>query len=1362
MKRIPRISKSGGAEQLRPIGIRESFLSCFSARHRPEVVEFGKRLRKLDADYLIFMARKSVCFYESLATLKLTELRGILVSDRVLDMDLSWLKGKRVALIDDAVIYGSTLAKVAAALQNAGATISDTIVFCVNATSWKRELVQPSEPFLRLDERETTGFCADLVRAISVVPMPYAVDYPIIRRLRISDQDLPQVLCLPGWGTKAHTTPLQHANSVSALACTPTPSKLAQLFSSTEAKLAAVCQMVKVRLYGRHLEKHSATWFTLMPIVVLDPISNEHINELWQCVRSGSGDEMALLSSEFETPTAKLRAIQFIVAARVASRWIRDVNAILGLRMAPRIDSTFAGFAFPPPVSRSVCSVAARGINFSAATSVKVATGGMLKIEKPLETYEPNPWSLQAALIKPFIDLHVQKEVPARQQRLPIDELPDPILNRLNEGFSLAQLRQAVTAVSGALPSYSVLSEFLDYAIDRGFIVPISATHKGVVFRAYRYGEDIRDAEQFRLLCSRCVHSFLEASEMPAISRTWLEKLLVLLLHGLLDHKLIDPTDLAVGSSGTIGVRYALHGAVLKEEAPRVYSHYDGQFYVDVLEKYGFLRRTDVSALRQVAETPIQLDLPKVGRPEKKDRTRYYTPADNRDPIPDAPLAVELSEAIGLLFGSLASRSSVAQQFSLDDITLLATCHSPASTAAALAAELDILCENWRYTEHKLRKNNSLVSADTLRAETWFTALNSARRKFRDYLLDVSDQKLDRIEADLIAAKDKEAKEAKFVLSGLRSFRRLRLTRKRYSEADPRYSLLLELGRLVYELNIFARILILGNGRFGAKITKAVIIDEVAKLLTEHASTLQAATSAPQAEHSIRSVLVAAANRIDQPDVDLGIMRDWAMKGISTSVESSREYLLRVDHLVARVGLPNHFDLYPHVVVVELDSPGNFRKMEEEVSSVLIRSVREFNHRQVAGRAYGFMFLPDRNPSGAIAIGFRGGSSKGLLELFCKQVLGTKGRKAIKRLLSFQEIGRDEQPMKSECSPNCIANMFWQRVVECLENPLMRENGVYRLEPCEDQLHLDEPTSRGNGEKGKTITITQPTERIYQVQFDAIQNGSAKRKNFKKTGRPQNADVGIVCATPSELRALKDSMIALQDYLEEEKFEYFSASLPGDGCNHRVVMTFTTDQGNVSAATAVQRFLTKYKPRMLVMLGMAGSVHDDAKLLDVAVSTQVIYYESRKEREQGTTSRIQTLPISPLMKRALTSFLADNGAPTAKLKYVEGSHNYTFKVLEGPFGTGEAIVGSKNSAARNLVKQVSDKTIVVETEAWGVHKAVYENNGLGKSCKHVLTIKGVADCADEDKDDERQYRATRNAFETLRAFMATLAKSDIA
>ena len=68
-------------------------------------------------------------------------------------------------------------------------------------------------------------------------------------------------------------------------------------------------------------------------------------------------------------------------------------------------------------------------------------------------------------------------------------------------------------------------------------------------------------------------------------SQAWLEKLLVSLLQQLVNNKLVDPTDLAMGSSGTVefAIRYR-KPAVLKDSAARVYSHYEGHYYVDVLE----------------------------------------------------------------------------------------------------------------------------------------------------------------------------------------------------------------------------------------------------------------------------------------------------------------------------------------------------------------------------------------------------------------------------------------------------------------------------------------------------------------------------------------------------------------------------------------------------------------------------------------------------------------------------------------------------------------------------------------------------------------------------------------------------------
>ena len=268
------------------------------------------------------------------------------------------------------------------------------------------------------------------------------------------------------------------------------------------------------------------------------------------------------------------------------------------------------------------------------------------------------------------------------------------------------------------------------------------------------------------------------------------------------------------------------------------------------------------------------------------------------------------------------------------------------------------------------------------------------------------------------------------------------------------------------------------------------------------------------------------------------------------------------------------------------------------------------------------------------------------------------------------------------------------------------------------------------------------------MQHKAFQANSIERQGSPKTSTNRRADIGILCVTPSELRALQTAMKSLPDFVEEKKSEYFSASLPGEGCDHRVVMTFCVDPGNVSAALTTEKFLTKYRPRLLMMLGMAGSINDDAKLLDVGISTQVIYYEKGKERDSGVSSRLESMPISATLRRIVTAFLASQGAPQAKIEYDDDGSTHCFGLLEGPIGTGEAIVGSTNSAARNVVLQCNDKAILVETEAWGVHRAVYEGSVARQSCKHVLTIKGVADRADSAKDRPASRQLSRTT--TLR------------
>src|SRR5436190_1421719 len=78
----------------------ERFLHVFGADSRNTLLGFTRRLWELESDIFIFMARKAACLFDCLRELKLGDVRGVAFNDRVLDLDVSFLRGQRVTLVD--------------------------------------------------------------------------------------------------------------------------------------------------------------------------------------------------------------------------------------------------------------------------------------------------------------------------------------------------------------------------------------------------------------------------------------------------------------------------------------------------------------------------------------------------------------------------------------------------------------------------------------------------------------------------------------------------------------------------------------------------------------------------------------------------------------------------------------------------------------------------------------------------------------------------------------------------------------------------------------------------------------------------------------------------------------------------------------------------------------------------------------------------------------------------------------------------------------------------------------------------------------------------------------------------------------
>ena len=190
--------------------LKENFLSCFDDNMRNAIVEYGKLITKISGEYdvLMFMARKAVCLVEAMKILDLVSFQGTTASNRVLDFNNDWLKGKKVAVVDDALISGTSIYRVKKRLEKIGCQ-SDIFALCTNE-GWKKEgFIDPKPPYIELTDSECASLCSDIVTAISVIPLPYSTDYPFYSGIRLKADELSELASLPIWSINDLTTNIQ-------------------------------------------------------------------------------------------------------------------------------------------------------------------------------------------------------------------------------------------------------------------------------------------------------------------------------------------------------------------------------------------------------------------------------------------------------------------------------------------------------------------------------------------------------------------------------------------------------------------------------------------------------------------------------------------------------------------------------------------------------------------------------------------------------------------------------------------------------------------------------------------------------------------------------------------------------------------------------------------------------------------------------------------------------------------------------------------------------------------------------------------------------------------------------------------------
>ena len=229
-------------------------------------------------------------------------------------------------------------------------------------------------------------------------------------------------------------------------------------------------------------------------------------------------------------------------------------------------------------------------------------------------------------------------------------------------------------------------------------------------------------------------------------------------------------------------------------------------------------------------------------------------------------------------------------------------------------------------------------------------------------------------------------------------------------------------------------------------------------------------------------------------------------------------------------------------------------------------------------------------------------------------------------------------------------------------------------------------------------------------------------------------DFAVITALPVERKAVVGRLTApekVQEPGEPLTFYRGHVPIPGESTPYTVVVIQLLDMGNLDAAAATARVLQRYRPRNVLMVGIAGGVRGEVTLGDVVVARQACYYEPAKLRAKRDEPRERQFHADAmLLGRAQhyeeSDWTAQIDVPRPGESAPPDSHP---RAHVGTIACGEKVVADPAELVR--IGKICPKMLAVAMEGAGVGRAVLTTDRPPR----YLEIRGISDYAGPEKTD---------------------------
>jgi nucleoside phosphorylase len=241
-------------------------------------------------------------------------------------------------------------------------------------------------------------------------------------------------------------------------------------------------------------------------------------------------------------------------------------------------------------------------------------------------------------------------------------------------------------------------------------------------------------------------------------------------------------------------------------------------------------------------------------------------------------------------------------------------------------------------------------------------------------------------------------------------------------------------------------------------------------------------------------------------------------------------------------------------------------------------------------------------------------------------------------------------------------------------------------------------------------------------------------------------DFAVIATLDEEFEAVKNVFDLQEMYLKKGgtskgEVQYYYKEIEG----FRVAFFRFSQRGNITSATETREIIDNFKPKYIILVGIAGGVSGNINLGDVAISDDVEYYPYEKVDEGGRHPRKITVEPPSKKLKEIIRYVGDEWRERITAPRPGGGE---VKIVHGLILSGEAIL-SEGGEARTRVQELLErygKAIAIETEAGGIAEAVY-----GSSSEYIV-IKGVSDYAGESRSQQQRETWRNYASNVAAAF----------